>query len=107
MCLRRASLFFHLRAQGVEQVIAIGELPRAEDLTDPVPVRLILIVGPHAHRSSDFQAKWTQSQNGFRPLSVHTYRPSDLVLLDNYDPRQFGKSRPPIEEQVTVYEMRR
>lgn len=97
------ALFFQLRAQGAEQAIPVGEVPRPEDLQGTAAARPVLIVGPHADRSPDFQREWAAAKDGYRRLSSHPYRPSDLVLLDNYDPRLFDQFPLRIKEHVTAY----
>jgi hypothetical protein len=97
------ALLYQLYAEGVPLVLPTQTpTPRAmldADLAGPV----LLATGPHAHHSPEFQQQWDRASGNLRLVGRHAYRPSDLVLLDQNDPRTPKWPRSELLEEVRWY----
>jgi hypothetical protein len=68
--------------------------PKAKRPTLPT----YLVAGQHARRTPQFVAQWAEFGTSFDPVASFDYSPSDLVLLDHYDPRSISETRRPSEK---------
>jgi hypothetical protein len=96
------ALLYHLQALGMPMVFPTGSARPPTDAPFPV----LLATGLHAHRSPEFQQQWAREQSGYRLVRRHVYRPSDLVLLDQNDPRALAEMDGGPCEELRWYEPR-
>ncbi len=96
------ALFFHL---SVLNVVAqpVSDLDFASPSVEPLPVPVYLVAGPHALRSQRFAEQLSHYRQRFQLVARFAYRPSKLVLLNNYDARQLTGPR---EEEIRLYWLR-
>ncbi|HID21668.1 MAG TPA: hypothetical protein EYP14_04630 [Planctomycetaceae bacterium] len=96
------ALFFHL---SVADVVAqpVTNLDFASPAAPRSPVPVYLVAGPHALRSETFRRQLEDYRDHFVLLNEFAYRPSPLVLLNDYDPRTLDGAK---QEKVRLYAMR-
>jgi 4-amino-4-deoxy-L-arabinose transferase-like glycosyltransferase len=81
------ALFYQLRAGGMQHVLPVVEIPGAQDRREAAIKAVVLVSGPHARRTPEFQRDWPRQQARFDRLNRYAFWPSDLLLLDQHDPR--------------------
>ncbi len=80
------ALFFHLRSRGISLTGPVQDLSFAESYTAEFPIPVFLAVGPRADDTAAFPAQWAGYGDRFQLVATYDYRPSDLVLLNEYSP---------------------
>jgi hypothetical protein len=98
------ALVFQLRAAGVALVSPVQTVELRPVSFDGGAVPTYLATGPHASRDPAFQAAWSAVPSRYELLATYSFRPSPLVLLDNYAPSQLGRDSP--IEEVRLYRIR-
>jgi len=101
------ALFYHLQARGFPQAVPVARIPDVSPSDAGPSGTALLVAGPHAERTLDFRQHWEVAQADYEPLLVSSYRPSPLVLLDNYDPRRELRAASPPKERIALYVPRR
>lgn len=96
------ALFYQLRAEGMQHVLPVVEIPAARDRRDAAVEALVLVSGPHARHTPEFQQDWPRQRARFDRLNSYAYWPSDLLLLDQHDPRVDLRNRRRIEDEVAL-----
>jgi hypothetical protein len=88
-------LFYHLNSLGSQLVVASANLnfPDAADS----PATLFLVAGPHAQRTPGYVEEFARGSSRLELIERLPYTPSNLVLLDQYHPRDL-----PTEQQQEV-----
>lgn len=85
------ALLFQLRLAGVENVYPVVSLPGAEPQPAATPVGIFVAFGEQARRTAGFDAQFAAARDHLELVARYVYAPSDIVLLDNRNPRD----RPP------------
>jgi 4-amino-4-deoxy-L-arabinose transferase-like glycosyltransferase len=96
------ALFFHCRRYGLPLVAPVADPQAALAGSRETGHPSLLATGPHAHHSPEFQREWKLTQGQFKLLARYDYHPSDLVLLNRYQPHEVLQ-RPSITEEVRLY----
>ncbi len=96
------ALFYQLRAAGMQHVLPVVEIPGAEDRREAAIKALVLVSGPHARRTPEFQLDWTRQQTRFDRLNRYAFWPSELLLLDQHDPRIDLRNGRRIRDEVVL-----
>ena len=76
------SLLFHLNANGVPAV-PIASLGSVMALPAKTRSEVILIAGPHAADSDEFEKEWAAVGRQFKLVANYDFRPADFVLLND------------------------
>lgn len=97
------ALFFHLKADQLALTAPVADLGFA-DQSAPIPV--LLAVGPHAKRSESFRAEFQKHGDRWELLGHFLYRPSTLVLLDQFAPQVIAELRFPREQNIWLYRLK-
>lgn len=82
------ALLFQLRAAGEQLVAPVQQLPSEPFQIDGSPVPTFLLAGPHAFRDPEISAQLAGASDRWKNVQSFAYRPSLLVWLDLFDPRQ-------------------
>lgn len=82
------SLYFQLRKIGIELVLPVSSLRFAQPTAPPPEQPMFLVTGPHAQRNARFAEQFETAAPRLSLVKTYEYTPSDLVLLNDYDPRQ-------------------
>ena len=101
------ALFFHLRAAGLPNVGAVGDLSFAEAGRHPPDVtEIFLVTGPHSESDPAFAEQMRKVSHRLEETATYSYLPSDFVLLDRMDPRSFVPRDRRAGEPVRLWQRR-
>jgi hypothetical protein len=102
------ALFFHLSAMAPDRIAAgpVTNLDFVHPRANSVQVPTYLVAGPHAEHTAGFGRQWEEFGPRFELVETYSYTPSDLVFLDNYDPRTFIDPEARPDERVRLYRIR-
>jgi 4-amino-4-deoxy-L-arabinose transferase-like glycosyltransferase len=94
-------LFFQLQTAANESGLRFVAAPaKSLALRDPVEVAVFLVTGPHAHRSG---TERDPAVRHYRPIAAYSYRPSDLVSLDEYPAARLLENEGPAADEIRLY----
>jgi hypothetical protein len=82
------ALFFQLNAAGESLVRPVQSLPGSPATVEGKPIPTYLVAGPHANRDPQFNAAIAAAGERWELVRSYPHRPSAIVWLDLYDPRQ-------------------
>lgn len=99
------AVFFHLSAGGL-LAAPVANLDFAAPSARRLPVPTFLVFGPHARRSLRFEEEWKERADRFEKLGEWTFRPSLMVLLDHYPPKDVRDPETRPTETLEVYRLR-
>lgn len=95
-------LFYHLARLADKQKNFVAR-PVSDLQFQGLQVPVYLVTGPHAQRSDVFQKEWASTSHRFTKVSEEVYRPSDLVLLDEFTPKQIRNRIEGTTSVINVY----
>ena len=81
----------------------VGDLEFAQPSAAASNVPTFLVAGPQAHRDQAFQGEMKRYQDRFRSVGRYPYHSSDLVLLNEYHPRQLADPTDPPHHELRMY----
>ena len=81
----------------------VGDLEFVHPSPATANVLTFLVAGPQAHRDETFQGEMKRYRNRFRTVGRYPYRASDLVLLNEYHPRQLADPSDPPQYELQMY----
>lgn len=93
---------FQLRLAGLSLVAPVSDLGFADPARRSIPYPHFLVTGPHADRDERFVAQFAAEGARFESLGEFPCPPSDVVLLDDYTPRQLAAGWAK-EQQLTLW----
>jgi len=96
------ALFFHLNAVGSQAFIPAGNLEFVEAIQAGVP--MFLVAGPHAERTPSYVEAFSQRRARLALIDSYDFTPSDLVLLNEFHPRDLQDRRKTIQT-IRLYEV--
>jgi dolichyl-phosphate-mannose-protein mannosyltransferase len=99
------AIYFQLRAAGEDVVAAVADAPTAPVTIDGQTAPTLLVVGPHAQTSPEFQQQFAAAKNRWELIAEYDYQPSAIVWLDIHDPRQSPQITA-ASDRVRVYRLR-
>jgi hypothetical protein len=97
------ALFYHLRAGQMALAAPVANLGF---INQSAPVPVLLALGPHAERSESFQAEFERTIHRWELLAEYRYRPSPLVLLDQFSSAELDDLDFRTEQTVRVYRLK-
>ncbi len=99
-------LFFQLNIDGTQVFGPAADLSFVTRPPQDTSIPVFLVTGPHAERTAGFQQDLADSARHLERVAAYQYRPSDLVSLDQDDPRSPAfKNSATITQQVTLYQV--
>jgi len=99
-------LFFQLNVDGTQVFGPAADFGFVARPPQDASIPIFLVTGPHAGRTTGFQEDLARNASHLERIAEYTYLPSDLVLLNQYDPRVLASTGEALRQQrVTLYQV--
>ncbi len=99
-------LFFQLNVDGTQLFAPAADLGFVERPPQDASVPVFLVTGPHAERTAGFREDLAQNLSHLQRIAEYSYRPSNLVSLNQHDARALESQGESLHAQpVTLYQV--
>jgi len=99
------AVLFQLRTAGEPVVVPLQEIPTEPARDAGQPIATYLVLGPHSLGDAQVNQSQRAALARSNPIASHEYRPSLLVALDLYDPRNSDPNEQRERNQVKLYRL--
>ena len=99
------ALFYHIRKE-MPLTVPAGNLQFASAGSHQQGIPTFFLFGPHANHDSNFNKEWQQVKHQFQLIKSYDYLASDLVLLNQHDPKTLNQLKDSPVEKISLYRLR-